>query len=453
MKELVPVPPPLVHNQFESVKELFSKYVMPTYARYDLVFTRGEGSYVWDVRGKRYLDLGGGIAVNCLGHANAEITQTLVEQSQRLTHVSNLYYHEPQGRLAQNIVKHLAPGKVFFCNSGGEADEGLFKLARRFGHDEGRYEIITALNSFHGRTLAGIAATGQDKVKKGFGPMTPGFVHVPYNDLAAVRAAITPATAAVLIEGIQGEGGIIPATPEFLLGLRALCDEKNLLLMMDAVQCGHFRTGRYQSFQRILESAPGVPPGRVLDSASSNSLENASTRRDAGGTFLPDAVSMAKSLGGGLPIGAFWVRERHADLLDAGSHGTTFGGTPLACAVANKIFEVIERDRLADHARTTGEFLKSELQRLADEFPHLITGVHGLGFMIGLELANKETIPALAASEKAAATQFVNRLHDAGLLTIPSGTQRVRFLPALNLTRAQATEGVEMLRRVVQGLA
>jgi acetylornithine/N-succinyldiaminopimelate aminotransferase len=429
MKEFVPSPPPLVQNQFESVKELFNKYVVPTYARFDLVFTRGEGSYVWDVRGKHYLDLGGGIAVNCLGHAHPEITQTLVEQSQRLTHVSNLYYHEPQGRLAQNIVKHLAPGKVFFCNSGGEADEGLFKLARRFGHDEGRYEIITAQNSFHGRTLAGIAATGQDKVKKGFGPMTPGFVHVPYNDLAAVRAAITPATVAILIEGIQGEGGIIPATPEYLFGLRALCNEKKLLLLMDAVQCGHFRTGCYQSFQRILEE------------------------QSAANGFVPDGVSMAKSLGGGLPIGAFWVRDRHADLLNAGSHGTTFGGTPLACAVANKIFEVIERDHLANNARTTGEFLKSELQRLANEFPQIIQGVHGLGFMIGLELANKETIPALAASDKAASIQFVNRLHDAGLLTIPSGTQRVRLLPALNLTRAQASEGVEILHRVVKELA
>ena len=459
MKEFVPAPPPLVQNQFESVKELFSKYVVPTYARFDLVFTRGEGSYVWDVRGKRYLDLGGGIAVNCLGHAHAEITQTLVEQSQRLTHVSNLYYHEPQGRLAQNIVRNLAPGKVFFCNSGGEADEGLFKLARRFGHDEGRFEIITALNSFHGRTLAGISATGQDKVKKGFGPMTPGFVHVPYNDLAAVRAAITPATAAVLIEGIQGEGGIIAATPEYLLGLRALCDEKKLLLLMDAVQCGHFRTGRYQSFQRLLESAPGVPPGEGVQMpnaarpGSEPQTQNASTRRDAGGTFLPDAVSMAKSLGGGLPIGAFWVRDRHADLLNAGSHGTTFGGTPLACAVANKIFEIIERDGLADNARNTGEFLKSELQRVADEFPHVITGVHGLGFMIGIELADKATIPALAAHDQAAATQLVNRLHDAGLLTIPSGTQRVRFLPALNLTRAQASEGAEILRRIVKELA
>jgi acetylornithine aminotransferase/acetylornithine/N-succinyldiaminopimelate aminotransferase len=428
MKEVVPAPPPLVHNQFESVKELFNKYVVPTYARFDLAFARGEGSYVWDVRGKRYLDLGGGIAVNCLGHANAEITQTLIEQSQRLMHVSNLYYNEPQGRLAQNIVKHLAPGKVFFCNSGGEANEGLFKLARRFGHDEGRFEIITALNSFHGRTLAGIAATGQEKVKKGFGPMTPGFRHVPFNDLEAMRAAISPATVAVLIEGIHGEGGIVPATKEYLLGLRALCDERKMLLMMDAVQDGHFRTGRYQAFQRILE-------------------------QPVAGMFLPDAVSMAKSLGGGLPIGAFWIRDNYADLLAAGSHGTTFGGTPLACSVANRIFEVIERDRLADNARDTGAFLKSELQALVNEFPQVLTAVRGLGFMLGVEVAEKEKIPAFANSDKNASIQFINRLHDAGVLTIPSGAQVVRVLPPLNLSRAQAEEGLAVIRRVVKELA
>jgi predicted acetylornithine/succinylornithine family transaminase len=429
MKEIMPSPPPLVHNQFESVKELFNKYVVPTYARFDIAFTRGEGSYVWDVRGKRYLDLGGGIAVNCLGHANAEITEAIVNQSKQLTHVSNLYYSEPQGRLAQNIVKHLAPGKVFFCNSGAEADEGLFKLARKFGHDEGRFEIITAFNSFHGRTLAGISATGQEKVKKGFEPMTPGFRHVPFNDVQAMHDAISPATVAVLIEGIQGEGGIVSATPEYLLGLRALCDEKKMLLMMDAVQCGHFRTGRYQSFQRILE--------------------NNST---AAG-FLPDAVSMAKSLGGGFPMGAFWVRDKYADLLGAGTHGTTFGGTPLACAVANKVFEVIERDRLADNARNTGEFLKNGLQRLTDEVPHVVKSVRGMGFVLGVELAEKEKIPAFAASDKSASLQFVNRLHDAGVTVIPSGTQVVRLLPPLNLTRAQAEEGLAILRAAVQALA
>src|SRR3954454_1003516 len=355
MKDIVPSPPPLVHNQFESVKELFNRYVVPTYARFDIAITRGEGSYVWDVRGKRYLDLGGGIAVNCLGHANPEITQALIEQAQRLTHVSNLYYNEPQGRLAQNIVKNLAPGKVFFCNSGGEANEGLYKLARKFGHDEGRFEIITALDSFHGRTLAGISATGQEKVKKGFEPGVEGFRHVPYNDLQAMRDAISPATAAILIEGIQGEGGVTPANPEYLLGLRQLCDEKKLLLLMDEVQCGHFRTGRFQSFQRTLEGVPG------------------------GESFLPDAISMAKSLGGGFPIGAFWVRQPFADLLDPGTHATTYRGTPLGCAVALKIMEVIQRDKLEENARMTGDYLKEELARLASIYPKVIKTVRGVG--------------------------------------------------------------------------
>src|SRR2546427_2960316 len=213
MNELIPSPPPIIRNQFESIRELFHKNVLPTYGRFDLALSHGAGSYVYDVAGKRYLDLGGGIAVCCLGHANAEITEALVRQSEKLVHVSNLYYSEPQGRLAQALVKLAAPGKVFFCNSGAEANEGLFKLARKFGHDEGRFEILTTLNSFHGRTLAGIAATGQDKVKQGFEPMMPGFRHVPYNDLAQMREALSPAPVAILIEGVQGEGGVTPATP------------------------------------------------------------------------------------------------------------------------------------------------------------------------------------------------------------------------------------------------
>jgi acetylornithine/N-succinyldiaminopimelate aminotransferase len=429
MRKIVPAPPPIVRNQFETVRELFSRYVVPSYARFDLAFERGSGSYLWDVNGRRYLDLGGGIAVCSLGHAHPEITETLIEQSRRLVHVSNLYYHEPQGRLAGKIVKHLGPGKVFFCNSGAEANEGLYKLARKFGHEEGRFEILTAENSFHGRTLAGIAATGQAKVKHGFEPMVPGFRHVPFNDLQAVRDALSPSTVAILVEGIQGEGGIRPARPDFLLGLRALCDERKLLLLMDGVQCGHFRTGRFQSFQRILE---GVPAEQ---------------------TFLPDGLSMAKALGNGFPIGAFWVRDRYADLLGAGSHATTYGGTPLACTVAGKIFDIIERDRLADQVRATGDWLKTELARLAADYPGVVSQVRGLGFMLGLELVDKERIPALAGNEKSAAIQFVNRLHAAGVLTIPAGPQVVRLLPALNLKRSEAEEGLDLITGVVKSLA
>jgi acetylornithine/N-succinyldiaminopimelate aminotransferase len=427
MKEIFPTPPPIVRNEFESVRDLFGKNVVPSYGRFDLVFKHGAGSHLFDVTGKKYLDLGGGIAVCCLGHAHAAITEALVEQSKKLIHVSNLYFTEPQGRLAAELVKRLGAGKCFFANSGVEANEGLFKLARKFGHDDGRFEILTATNSFHGRTMAGIAATGQDKVKKGFEPMMPGFRHMPFNDLAATRAAISPATAAIMIEGVQGEGGVTPATPEYLLGLRALCNEKKLLLFMDGVQCGHYRTGTFQSFHRILENVPG------------------------GKKFLPDGLSMAKSLGGGFPIGAFWVRAPFADLLGPGTHASTFGGTPLACAVALKILEVIERERLNENARELGKWLKTELERLAKTYPQVVKGARGLGFMLGLELAEK--IPAFASGDKTAAAQFTNRLHQAGVLTIPAGTQTIRLLPPLNLKPQEADEGVSKIEEVVKSLA
>src|SRR5271169_2024003 len=366
MKEIFPAPPAIVRNDYESVRELFTKNVVPSYGRFELVLSHGAGSTVFDVAGKRYLDLGGGIAVSCLGHAHPAIIEALVEQSKKLIHVSNLYFTEPQGRLAAALVKSIGPGKVFFANSGAEANEGLFKLARKFGHDEGRFEILTAANSFHGRTLAGIAATGQEKVKKGFEPMTPGFRHIPYNDLDAARNAISPATVAILIEGIQGEGGVTPATAEYLLGLRALCDEKKLLLLIDGVQCGHYRSGKFQSFQRILEGVPG------------------------GEKFLPDGLAMAKSLGGGFPIGAFWVRAPFADLLGPGTHASTFGGTPLACAVALKILEVIEREKLDENACRLGEWMKSGLEQFVAHYPQVLRRSRGFGFMLGLELAEKE---------------------------------------------------------------
>jgi predicted acetylornithine/succinylornithine family transaminase len=398
------------------IRELFEKYVVPSYARFDLVLERGEGSYVWDFNGRRYLDLGGGIAVCVLGHANPEITEALAEQSRKLVHVSNLYYTEPQARLAKRIVDLIAPGRVFFCNSGAEANEGLFKLARKFGHDEGRYEIITALDSFHGRTLAGIAATGQEKVKKGFEPMVAGFKQVPFNDLEAMRAAITKSTAAILIEAIQGESGITIATREYLLGLRKLCDEHNLLLLLDEVQAGHFRTGKFHSWQRILEE-------QDFD-------------------FLPDGVSMAKGLGGGFPIGAFWVREKFAELLSAGTHASTFGGTPLACAVALRILDTIERQNFAQNARRIGEFLLGELRELKKRNPKILRDVRGLGLMIGIEF-----------DPKFAAAATAKRLHEKNLLTIPAATSVIRLLPPLNLSQSEVEEGVRAIESMVVDLA
>jgi len=427
MKEIIPAPPAIVRNDYESIRELFTKNVVPSYGRFEIVLSHGAGSYVFDVAGKRYLDLGSGIAVSCLGHAHPGITEALMEQSKKLIHVSNLYFTEPQGRLAAELVQRIGPGKVFFCNSGAEANEGLYKLARKFGHDEGRFEILTATNSFHGRTLAGIAATGQDKVKKGFEPAVPGFRHIPFNDLAAARQALSPATVAILIEGVQGEGGVTPATPEYLLGLRALCDEKKLLLLMDGVQCGHYRTGKFQSFQKILDGVPG------------------------GSQFLPDGLSMAKSLGGGFPMGAFWVRTPYADLLSAGTHGTTYGGTPLACAVALKILEVITQEKLVEQSSQLGAWLKSEIERLARTYPTVVKSARGLGFILGIELA--ENIPAFATSDRPPALQFVNRMHAAGVLTVPAGTHIVRLLPPLNLKPQEASEGIHKIEEVVKSLA
>jgi acetylornithine/N-succinyldiaminopimelate aminotransferase len=412
-------------DRLSDIRKLFQRNVVPSYARFDLALDHGDGSYVFDVAGKRYLDLGGGIAVCALGHAHPEITDALLEQSRKLLHVSNLYFTQPQAQLAEALVRLIGPGRCFFCNSGAEANEGLYKLARKFGHDEGRYEILTTDGSFHGRTLAGIAATGQEKVKKGFEPMVEGFRQMPFNDLEAMRAAVTPQTAAILVEAIQGESGITAATSEYLLGLRKLCDERRILLLLDEVQAGHFRTGRFHGWQRVLE----------------NIAED----------FQPDAVSMAKALGGGFPIGAFWVREQYAELLSAGTHATTFGGNPLGCAVALKVLEIIERDQLADNARDLGRFIIDELQRLIRKFPSELKEVRGFGLMIGLEF--RADAAGFGKSDKAPALQVVERLHAAGVLTVPAGTSVIRLLPALNLTRPEAMEGLRAIEAVVAELA
>jgi len=297
----------------------------------------------------------------------------------------------------------------------------MFKLARRLGQTDGRFEIITAENSFHGRTMAGISASGQAKVKEGFAPLLQGFVHVPYNDIDAVRSAISPATVAVMIEGIQGEGGIHPATTQYLLGLRQLCDEHNLLLLWDGVQCGHFRTGSFQSFQTILG--------------------------DQIGDFLPDAVGMGKALGGGFPMGAVWISEQYAEVLGPGTHGSTFGGNPMACAVANKILEVIDRDNLAANVRELGHFLIDELSTLREKYPPAIREVRGLGMMIGIEMGDGF---GSFDDSKSAAVQWVSALHETGVLTIPAGSSIVRFLPPLNLTKEEAQVGLDLFEQTIQ---
>jgi acetylornithine aminotransferase/acetylornithine/N-succinyldiaminopimelate aminotransferase len=409
----------------EKIKSRIDAHVIPTYARFPIALTHGEGCHVFDADGKRYLDLGAGIATACLGHGHPEVASALAEQAGKLTHVSNLYYTEPQGLLAEKLVALAGgSGKVFFCNSGAEANEALYKLARLRGADDGQFETLTTLGSFHGRTLAGIAATGQAKVKEGFAPTVEGFRHVPYGDLEAMREAISPATGAILVEPIQGESGVNCASPDYLLGLRELCDERNLLLLLDEVQCGHFRTGNFFGWQTIMA---------------------------AHAEFAPDACSMGKSIAAGLPMGAIWASAPLQDLLGPGTHGTTFGGTPLVSTSALKAIEIIERDGLAQNATEIGNYLAEQIGQLIAHHPNVLREVRGLGLMIGVELA--EGIDAFAESKRPASVQIVEQLHTAGLLTIPAGARVFRLLPPLNISKQDADEGLAIVESVIKELA
>lgn len=410
---------------FQSIQSEFQSSIVPNYGRYEVAFVRGSGNRLFDSTGKQYLDLAAGIAVCSLGHAHPELVETLHHQAKELWHVSNLFYQEPQGHLGSRIRSLLGGGKVFFCNSGGEANEALFKMARKYGNADGKFEILTALNSFHGRTLAGITATGQDKVKTGFEPLVPGFRHIPFNDLTAAENALSDKTIAILIEGIQGEGGIVPATPEYLLGLRKLCDERGVLLLLDSIQCGMFRSGRFQSYQRVLEKYPD------------------------GKNFSPDAITMAKGLGGGFPIGALWARDGLAEVLGPGSHGTTFGGNLLATAVANKVLEIVERDGLDKKVREVGNYFSSRLQHLRECFPTTISEVRGMGLMLGLEFF--EGSIRFPSTDKPVSAQVVSELLQRGIVCVPAGPRVVRFVPSLTLSRAEVDEAVDTFKTTLQG--
>ena len=390
----------------------YNDFVIPTYGRFDLDIARGAGSRVWDYDGREYLDFGAGIAVCSLGHSHPEITAAASAQAGTLVHASNLYRTGPQADLAKKLVEITGPGKVFCCNSGAEANEGLIKAARRFGSTTERFEILTFENSFHGRTMAGISATGQDKVKKGFGPLLEGFRHLPFGDLDAVRNAIGPKTVAILLEPIQGEGGIHIAKAEFLVGLRALCDEQNLLLLFDEIQCGLGRTGTWCGWRSI---APDV---------------------------VPDGVSWAKGIANGFPLGAFWISSRTADdrgplcnLLGPGSHGTTYGGNPVSCAAGLKVLEIIERDDLLAAACEQGARLTAGI--LAAGIPY-VEKIRAVGLMVGVQLSAD-----FPKGERPPALETVIQAMQCGLLVIPAGESVVRFLPPLNATSAEIDEAIE----------
>jgi acetylornithine/N-succinyldiaminopimelate aminotransferase len=394
-----------------TLSSLYADYVMPTYGRFDLDIERGSGSRVWDFEGREYLDFGAGIAVCSLGHAHPEVTKAVTEQASTLVHTSNLYRTAPQAELARRLVELAGSGKVFFCNSGAEANEGLIKLTRRFGNPSGRYEILTFQNSFHGRTMAGISATAQEKIKKGFAPLLEGFAHLPYRDLNSVSTAIGPKTVAILVEPVQGEGGIHIATGEFLRGLRHICDEHDLLLLFDEIQCGLGRTGDWCGW-------------KSLDS-----------------NLMPDGVSWAKGIANGFPLGAFWAASSRGlcDLLGPGTHGTTYGGNPVCCAAALKVLEIIEREGLRQNATVQGAKLRDGLRALNSP---RVCEVRAIGLMIGIELAD--------AGDRNAAIPFVKKLMTAGLLAIPAGERVIRLLPPLNVTGTEIDEALEKIGRSLQ---
>ena len=414
------------------------RYVAPTYGRFPVWMERGEGPFLWDSNGKRYLDFAGGVAVCPLGHAHPEVADAIGRQAATLMHVSNWYCIRQQAELAKVLVEDVLgiPGKCFFSNSGAEANEGMIKLARRHGvlnpqsNGEPRFEILTFTGSFHGRTFATMSATAQAKIHDGFGPLVPGFVYLPFNDVTALQDAISERTVAILMEPVQGESGVRPATPEFLRVAARLCKERDLLLLLDEVQCGLGRTGELGGWRSIV-------PGDEIQ---------------------PDAVSWAKSIASGFPLGSFWINDRPtadgsplSSTLGAGMHGSTYGGSPLASTAALATLGVILRDNLAKHSAEMGRRVAGEV---ASWRQPLITDIRAFGMMIGFEL-NVEALTPVA--EEAMPGKLVSifvaaQLLEAGLLVVPAGPSVVRWLPPMNVSLPHIEEGLSILKTTLDAL-
>ncbi len=377
-----------------------------TYARFPVALVRGSGVRVRDAEGKTYLDFAAGIAVDVLGHCHPKVVEAIRVQAETLLHVSNLYYIEPQIRLARALSEQSFSGKVFFCNSGAEANEAAIKLARRYAKarwSSDRYEIVCMRDSFHGRTMATVTATGQPKYSQGFEPLLPGFKHIPFNDLAAAERAIDSRTCAVLVEPIQGEGGVRVPDDDYLPGLRQLCSEREVLLMLDEVQTGMGRTGRLFAYEHS-----GIEP---------------------------DVMTLAKGLGGGLPIGAMIAKETVADAFVPGSHASTFGGNPFVTTVALTVLTEILDARLSDRAAKIGAYFLERLQQLATRYP-FVKEARGKGLMLALEL----TVPA---------KPIVDRCLQRGLLILIAGDQVLRFVPPLIIGEAEVDEAMRILDLVL----
>jgi acetylornithine/N-succinyldiaminopimelate aminotransferase len=392
----------------QTATEMSEKYLMQTYRRQGVAFASGQGMRLTDVEGKTYLDFVAGIAVSALGHNHPALVQAISSQAGRVIHVSNLYLIPEQALTARWLVEHSALDRVFFCNSGAEANEAAIKLARKYASRVrgGRFEIVVAEHSFHGRTLAALAATAQPKYQEGFAPLPSGFVPVPLNDIDALRAAVSPATCAVLLEPVQGEGGVQPADPDYLRAVRALCDDAGLLLMLDEIQTGIGRTGRLFAYEHA-----GIEP---------------------------DIMTLAKGLGGGFPIGAMLAKDTVARAFEPGNHGSTFGGNPLACAAALAVLTTIEREHLVDNAANVGTYLLQRLHALAGSSP-VITAVRGRGLMVAIDLATD-------------AAPVVDACRAQGLLVNAVQAATLRLVPPLITTPADVDEAIEILGTVLAAL-
>jgi acetylornithine/N-succinyldiaminopimelate aminotransferase len=384
-----------------------SRYLMHTYNRFPLVLRKGRGMKVWSSDGKEYLDFVGGIAVNCLGHCHPKVVIAIQKQAQRLLHVSNLYHIEPQIKLARILVENSFADKVFFCNSGAEANEAAIKLARRYFREQTghrRFEIITALNSFHGRTLATLSATGQEKFKDGFEPLPAGFRHVDFNDADAIEASITKDTCAVMLEPVQGEGGVKMPDADYFQDVREICDKHGILLILDEVQTGMGRTGKLFAYEHY-----GI---------------------------CPDIVTLAKGLGAGVPIGAMLATEKAASAFQPGTHASTFGGNPLVCAAAATAMETILEDGfILDQCRRMGKYLRKRLEEMKKEFPNLIADIRGMGLLIGMELIRDGAPVVKACMEH-------------GVLINCTAGNVLRFMPPLIVTEKEIDHLIDVLEQV-----
>ena len=390
-------------SKADKVIQLYNKYVMNTYKRAPLCPEKARGAKIWDINGRSYLDFFPGWAVSGIGHCHPLVANAVAKQANKLMHVSNNYYSQLQARLAKKIVEESFPGKIFFANSGAEANEAAVKLARKYGHDKGKYEIITMTKSFHGRTLGMISATGQDKVKKGFEPLVEGFTHIPFNDIEALKEAVNEKTVAIMFEPIQCEGGINIATKEYMRETRKLCAELDIIMILDEVQTGMGRTGKMFCYQLY-----GI---------------------------TPDVMTLAKSLGGGVPIGACVAREKFQDVLAPGTHASTFGGSPLVCAAALAVFEAIKKEKLLQNTKRMGVYLTKKLEGLKKKY-HFIKEVRSVGLVIGMEVGMR-------------GEDIYKKCLDEGLLINCAQDTILRIMPPMTVTKTDIDKAVSILDGVL----